>query len=245
MKKNIKITIEYDGTNYAGWQRQNNAITIQQKVEEAIAKITGNHIEVIGCSRTDAGVHAKGFVGNFITDSTIPPEKFKYAINNKLPGDIVILKSEEVPLDFHSRYCSKGKTYTYTILNRNERPAINRNYLYQVSNLLNLDLMIEGSKYFLGKHHFDSFRKLGSSVKSTERTIHSINIKKEGEYIVVEITGDGFLYNMVRIMVGTLIKVGTGKISPADISNIIIAKDRSMAGKAVPAQGLCLRKVLY
>ncbi|MGY0373493.1 tRNA pseudouridine(38-40) synthase TruA [Clostridium sp. JNZ J1-5] len=245
MKKNIKITIEYDGTNYAGWQKQKNAITIQQKVEEAIAEVTGNHIEVIGCSRTDAGVHAKGFVGNFITDSTIPPEKFKYAINNKLPDDIVILKSEEVPLSFHSRYCSKGKTYVYTILNRNERPVINKNYVYQVSNLLDLDLMTEGSKHFLGKHYFDSFRKSGSSVKSTERTIYSIDIKKEGEYITIKVTGDGFLYNMVRIMVGTLIEVGIGKIPPTDISNIIIAKDRARAGKSVPPQGLCLHKVFY
>ncbi|MEA4827695.1 MAG: tRNA pseudouridine(38-40) synthase TruA [Clostridium sp.] len=245
MKKNIKITIEYDGTNYAGWQKQKNAITIQQKVEEAIAEVTGNHIEVIGCSRTDAGVHAKGFVGNFITDSTIPPEKFKYAINNKLPDDIVILKSEEVPLSFHSRYCSKGKTYVYTILNRNERPVINKNYVYQVSNLLDLDLMTEGSKHFLGKHYFDSFRKSGSSVKSTERTIYSIDIKKEGEYITIKVTGDGFLYNMVRIMVGTLIEVGIGKIPPTDISNIIRAKDRARAGKSVPPQGLCLHKVFY
>ena len=245
MKKNIKLTIEYDGKNYSGWQRQNNAMTIQQKVEEVISEITREDIEIIGCSRTDSGVHATGFVGNFITESKIPPEKFKLAINQKLPIDIVILKSEEVPLDFHSRYHSKGKTYVYTILNRKEAPAINRDYVYHFNKDLDIHPMVEASKYFIGTHEFDSFRNTGSSVQSTERTIYSLNVDKDEQYIKIRVTGDGFLYNMVRIMVGTLLEVGIGKISPEAIKDILLAKDRNRAGRSVPPQGLCLEQVYY
>lgn len=245
MIKNIKIIVEFDGTNYAGWQRQKNAITIQQKIEDAIKEITKEEIEVIGSSRTDAGVHAKGFVANFFTESNIPPEKFKYAINAKLPKDIVILHSEEVSQDFHARYSSKGKMYIYTVLNRKDRAAINRNYIYNFQGELDLDSMIEASKYFLGTHEFDSFRKKGSSVKTTRRTIYCLDILKNNEEIKCIISGDGFLYNMVRIIVGTLLEVGINKIKPQDIKDIILAKDRTKAGKSVPASGLCLEEVFY
>ncbi|MCY6371525.1 tRNA pseudouridine(38-40) synthase TruA [Clostridium ganghwense] len=245
MRRNIKIIIEYDGANYAGWQRQKNAVTIQQKIEEAIKEITKEDIQVTGSSRTDAGVHAKGFVGNFFTKSSIPAEKFKYAINTKLPQDIVILRSEEVLEEFHARYSSKGKKYVYTVLNRKERAAISRNYVYSFHKELNLNLMLEGSKYFLGTHEFDSFRKKGSSVKTTIRTIYELDIIKNEDQIQFIVSGDGFLYNMVRIIVGTLLDVGICKINPNDINEIILAKDRSKAGKAVPANGLCLEEVFY
>lgn len=245
MKKNIKLIIEYDGKNYSGWQRQKNVMTIQQKLEDVISEITRENIEVIGCSRTDAGVHAKAFVGNFITESTIPSEKFKLAINQKLPKDIVILNSEKVDLEFHSRFHSKGKTYLYNILNRQERPVINRDYAYHFNKVLDIDSMIEGSKYFLGTHEFDSFKSTGSSVQSTERTIYNLDIYKDEQNIKIQVTGDGFLYNMVRIIVGTLLDIGIGKISPEAIKDIIIAKDRTKAGRVVPAHGLYLQQVYY
>lgn len=245
MKRNIKLLIEYDGTNYAGWQRQKNAVTIQQVLEKTIKKITKEDIEVIGCSRTDAGVHAKGFVANFFTDSTIPGNRFKYAINSKLPDDIVIISSEETNFEFHSRYNSTGKTYSYTVINKEERLAIGRNYALGFNRNLDIALMKEASKYFLGTHEFDSFRKKGSSVKTTRRTIYSLDIKQVDGKIVFTVCGDGFLYNMVRIMVGTLLNVGVGKIEPEYIKYILLAKDRTKAGKAVPANGLCLEQVLF
>ncbi|QGU96463.1 tRNA pseudouridine(38-40) synthase TruA [Clostridium bovifaecis] len=246
MKKNIKLTIEYDGTNYSGWQRQKHSITIQQKLEEAISSITGEYCEVIGSSRTDAGVHARGFVGNFITKSNVPPAKFKYAINSKLPKDIVIRSSEEVPLEFHSRFDSKGKKYIYTVLNREEPPTIQRNYVYHFSKKLDVNSMRQGSKFFIGAHEFDSFyKKSGSTVKSTLRTIYYCDVEAENDLIQFTVIGSGFLYNMVRIMVGTLIEVGIGKIEPRDIEKILLAKNREKAGKSLPPQGLCLHEVLY
>ena len=245
MEKNIKLIIEYDGTNYAGWQRQNNAITVQGTLEEVLEKLLGRNIKVTGCSRTDSGVHAKGFVCNFVTESTIPPSRIKYAINNLLPNDIVILDSSEVPIDFHSRYNCIKKTYTYTILNRENPAAINRNYVYHFNRLLNIELMKKGSEFLIGTHEFDSFRNVGSSVKTTTRTIYSIVIDQQEDYVKFSITGNGFLYNMVRIIVGTLLNVGSGKILPESVKEILLAKDRSKAGMSLPAQGLCLEKIYY
>ncbi|WP_052221492.1 tRNA pseudouridine(38-40) synthase TruA [Clostridium homopropionicum] len=245
LKKNFKLVIEYDGTNYAGWQRQNNAITVQKILEEVLEKLTGRNINVIGCSRTDSGVHARGFICNFVTETTIPPSKIKYAINNLLPNDIVILDSSEVPINFHSRYNCIKKTYTYTILNREEPAAINRNYVYHFKRPLDIDLMKKGSEFLIGTHEFDSFRKIGSSVKTTTRTIYSIDIEKQEYYIKFNITGNGFLYNMVRIIVGTLLDVGVGKMTPESVKEILLAKDRSKAGMSLPAQGLCLEKIYY
>ncbi len=243
--KNVKLTIEYDGTNYCGWQKQNNEKTIQEEIEKAIYKAVGEVVEVIGSSRTDAGVHARGMVANFKTNATIPFDKFKYAINDKLPDDIAIIESEEVSNDFHARYDSKGKTYCYSIINRQQKPAIGRNYVYHFKWDLDIEKMKEACKYFIGKHDFKGFRSLGSSVKTTERTIKELYIESEGEKINIFITADGFLYNMVRIIVGTLLKVGSGKILVEDIEKIILSGDRKKAGPCVPAQGLILEKVYY
>ncbi|MEW8955367.1 tRNA pseudouridine(38-40) synthase TruA [Clostridium sp.] len=244
--RNIKLILEYDGTNYRGWQKQKDGRTVQGQVEKAIREVTKeDDIEVIGCSRTDSGVHSRAYTANFKTNSSIPGEKFLYAINNKLPKDIVVIFSEEVEEDFHSRYDSKGKTYCYTILNRRVPSAIHRNYVYLVKEDLDLDLIIEGSKYFEGTHDFEAFRTLGSSVKTTVRTIHKVSIEKEKDIIKIYVTGDGFLYNMVRIMVGTLIEVGRKKIKPNDIKNIIEKKDRILAGIVVPPMGLELLEVFY
>ncbi|MBS5986456.1 tRNA pseudouridine(38-40) synthase TruA [Clostridium sp.] len=243
--RNIKLTIEYDGTSYGGWQKQKNNRTIQQCIEEAIKLLTGEEVELIGSSRTDAGVHAKGMVANFITNSQIPADKFREAINTKLPDDIGIIKSEEVDKNFHSRYDSKGKTYCYTLVNRYEKVCIGRNYVYQVREELNYDLMKEAAKYFLGKHDFKAFKTNGSSVKTSVRTISGLELELKDDVIKIFVSADGFLYNMVRIIVGTLIEVGKGKIKPEDIESIIRNGDRSNAGPCVPPNGLVLEKVFY
>lgn len=246
MNRNIKLLIEYDGTNYSGWQKQKiNSNTIQEAIERSIKKITKEDLELIGCSRTDAGVHAKGFVANFFTSSNISGEKFKYAINSKLPEDIIIIDSEEVDLQFHSRYSCKSKRYIYKILNRQLPSPIERNYTHHVSKELDIISMNEAAKYFIGTHDFTSFKNIGSSVKTSVRTIMDAQVFKQGENIIFSITGDGFLYNMIRIITGTLIQVGMGKKNPQDIIDILAAKDRQKAGKAAPAKGLYLDKVFY
>ncbi|MDP4147313.1 MAG: tRNA pseudouridine(38-40) synthase TruA [Bacillota bacterium] len=243
--KNIRLIIEYDGTQYCGWQRQNNGMSIQQVIEEAIKQITNEQVKLIGSSRTDAGVHAKGFVANFVTNSKIPSERFKNAINAKLPEDIVIIDSSEVEESFHARYSAKGKKYSYSVLNRPIAAAICRAYTCQHKGLLNCEAMREGAKAFIGTHDFSAFKSSGSSVKTTVRTIYELEIVKHEDNIMFYVSGDGFLYNMVRIIVGTLLEVGSGKIKPIDIVDIIDSKDRDRAGKCVPAKGLCLEKVYY
>jgi tRNA pseudouridine38-40 synthase len=243
--RNIKLTIEYDGTNYAGWQRQKNAATVQQKLEEAIKKLTGEPIEVIGSSRTDAGVHARGFAANFLTSSSIPSSSFREAINSKLSDDIVVLESEEVQSEFHARYSCTGKQYSYTILNRIQPCALERNYVYHYKRELDFDSMKKACSYYIGKHDFAAFRSTGSSVKTSTRTVHRAWLEKHGEKIIFYVEADGFLYNMVRIMIGTLIDVGISKLFPENIAEIIESKDRNMAGNTAPARGLCLEAVYY
>ncbi|MGO5064305.1 tRNA pseudouridine(38-40) synthase TruA [Clostridium sporogenes] len=245
--KNIKLKLEYDGTNYNGWQKQKNDrfITLQGTLEKVIGDVTKEKVEIIGTSRTDSGVHAKGYVCNFFTNTKIPSKNLKRVINNNLPKDIVVLSSEEVSSEFHSRFCSKGKTYEYTILNSSQPIAIGRNYIFQFKDKLNIDNMKIASKYFIGTHDFSAFQTKGSSVKTSVRTISKFEINKSDDFIKFIITGDGFLYNMVRIMVGTLIQIGINKREPESIKYIIKSKDRTKAGKCVPSSGLCLKEVFY
>ena len=243
--RNIKLTIEYDGTRYYGWQRQPIGNTIQQEVEKAISKVIKEYVEVIGSSRTDSGVHAKGYVANFKTNVKMPAEKFRDAINCKLPRNIVIIKSEEVDLDFHARYSSKGKTYCYTILNREYPCAIDKDYVYYYRWKLNVEEMKKACKYFLGTHDFKAFQTPGGSVKTSIRTISDLHIETNVDKIKIYISADGFLYNMVRIIVGTLILVGSNKIKEDFVKNIIESGVRQNAGKCAPANGLCLEKVFY
>lgn len=243
--RNIKLVIEYDGTNYFGWQKQKVGKTLQGVIEDAISKATGEEIEVFGSSRTDSGVHARGYVANFKTNATIPGSKFRDAINNKLPDDIVILESSEEDLEFHARYNSKGKTYTYTILNSDIPTAIGKNYAYHVRGKFDIEKMKETCKYFVGTHDFKAFKSDGSSVKTTVRTISDLHIKIDKNYIKFFITGDGFLYNMVRIIVGTLLQVGRGTKTPLDVKNTIDNQDRKGVGMCVPALGLVLEEVFY
>ncbi len=243
--KNIKLILEYDGTNYMGWQKQPKGETIQGTVENAISKITGEKVEVIGCSRTDSKVHAKGYVCNFKTSSNIPVEKFREALNHVLPEDISVIKSSQVHDDFHARYDSKGKMYCYTILNAEVRMPICRNFSYHYKKSLDIGKMKDAAKFFIGTHDFEAFRNIGSSVKTTTRTISKVDIVKNEHYIKVYIAADGFLYNMARIMIGTLIDAGNGKIKAEDIPKIILSRDRKKAGKTCSPQGLCLIEVYY
>jgi tRNA pseudouridine38-40 synthase len=243
--RNIKLTIEYDGTNYVGWQKQINGIGIQDKIEEAIFEITGENVKLIGSGRTDSKVHAKGQVANFRTNSKISEEKFKYALNTKLPWDIAIIESEEVDWNFHSRYDAIGKEYSYLIYNSATRSPLYRNYSYHVSYLLNFEKMLDGKKYFLGTHDFLSFAGSKNILEDTHRTINHINLKHKENFIKLNIEGNGFLYNMVRIIAGTLIDIGRGKIRPEDIPYIMERRDRKFAGHTAAPQGLYLEKVYY
>lgn len=243
--RNIKLTIEYDGKGFNGWQKQPNKLNIQGNIEKVISEITKEEIELIGSGRTDAGVHAIGQVANFKTNSNIPIEKFAIAINSRLKKSIIIKKAEEVPERFHSRYNCKKKTYRYIINNSDMGSAIYRNLEYNIKMPLNLENMKKASKYFEGEHDFSAFKASGTSSKSSVRTIYSADVKKENERIIIELTGNGFLYNMVRIISGTLVEVGLGKIRPEEIKDIIDSKNRQMAGKTLPPYGLYLVEVNY
>ena len=244
--RNIKIVIEYDGTKYNGWQSQKNGVGIQEMITNAIHQVTGEDIKINGSGRTDAGVHAIGQTANFLTESSIPAVKFPVAINSFLPKDIVIKSAEDMDKDFHARYSVKGKKYMYVLNNSKLRSALDFYREYHMGQELDYKKMKKASEFFEGTHDFRGFMASGSSVKDTIRTISKVQLKKrEDGRIIFCFTGDGFLYNMVRIMVGTLIDVGIGKINPEEIPDIIKSKDRKRAGKTVPAQGLYLMEVYY
>lgn len=243
--RNIKLLLEYDGTNYHGWQRQNNGITIQECIENSLFRITGEKTSVIGCGRTDAKVHALEYVCNFFTNSKIPTERFPYALNSLLPRDIIVLRAFEAEKEFHSRFSAREKIYIYKILNNKFGSVFKINHSLHVSQKLAVEKMQRAAKYFLGEHDFVAFMATGGKVKSTIRTIYYLNIIEKDDNIEIEISANGFLYNMVRIIVGTLIYVGIGKISPEEIIDIIKSKDRKKAGITVMPQGLYLKKVIY
>lgn len=243
--RNIKLTIEYDGKPYNGWQKQPNKPNIQGEIERAIYNITKEEVDLIGSGRTDAGVHALGQVANFKTNSNIPIEKLALAINSQLKNSIIIKKAEEVDERFHSRYNAKHKTYRYIINNSPCGTAIYRNLEYCFPIKLDVSKMQEAAKYFEGEHDFKAFKSSGTSAKNSVRTIYNASVKQEGEKIIIELTGNGFLYNMVRIISGTLLDVGLQKIKPEEIKNIIEEKDRQKAGKTLPAHGLYLVEVKY
>ena len=243
--RNIKLTIEYDGKCYNGWQKQPNKLNIQGEIERAIYNITKEEVNLIGSGRTDAGVHALGQVANFKTNSEIPIEKLPLAINSQLKNSIVIKEAEEVDERFHSRYNAKHKTYRYIINNSKCGTAIYRNLEYSYPFKLDAEKMKRASKYFEGEHDFKAFKSSGTSSKNSVRTIYKAIVKQEGEKIIIELTGNGFLYNMVRIISGTLLDVGLGKIRAEEIPEIIESKDRQRAGKTLPAHGLYLVEVKY
>ena len=243
--KRIKLTIAYDGTNYCGWQVQPNGITVEEVVNKALKKLTGEDIRVIGASRTDSGVHALGNVAVFDTHTTIPPERISYALNQRLPEDIVIVKSEEVAEDFHPRYCDCSKTYEYHILNTRIPIPTKRLTNYFVSYDLDVEKMRKAAGYLIGEHDFVSFCNVRTDVEDTVRTVTELEILKDGEEITIRISGNGFLYNMVRIIVGTLIRVGRGFYEPEKVKEILEAKDRKAAGVTAPPHGLILAEIRY
>ena len=244
--RNIKLTIEYDGKDFNGWQKQPNKLNIQGTIEQAIERITGKKVDLNASGRTDAGVHAYGQVANFKTNSNIPIEKIPIAINSNIKKSIVIKSAEEVEERFHSRLNCKRKTYRYVINNSKYGTAIYRNLETHIPQKLNVEKMKQAVKYFEGEHDFKAFKASGTSSKSSVRTIYKAEIiEKENERIYIELTGNGFLYNMVRIIAGTLVEVGLEKIEPEDIKEIIKSKKRENAGKTLPPQGLYLLKVEY
>ncbi|MDF2839935.1 MAG: tRNA pseudouridine synthase [Clostridia bacterium] len=245
--RNIMLIIEYEGTNYCGWQSQKNVISIQETIEAALEKITGSRPIIYGSGRTDKGVHALGQTANFFTESKIHAEKFAFALNAVLPRDIVIKTSYEVDMNFHARYHAKSKKYTYLILNSRQPTALYRNLAYHVSycDKLNIDEMRRASQHFLGTHDFTAFMATGSSIRSTVRTIYDINIIEDEDFIKLTYHGNGFLYNMVRIISGTILFAAIGKIDSNEIPKTIATKDRTKVGKTLPAHGLYLEKVLY
>lgn len=243
--KNIKLLIEYRGTDYSGWQRQDNVVTIQETMEEALGKLTGEDIKLIASGRTDKGVHAIGQVANFKTKSIIPGENYKLALQEYLPDDISISESEEVDLVFHSRFDAIGKIYRYKVYNGKLPRALYKDFYYHYSYDLDLEKIIEASNYLIGTHDFKSFMGRDCSARNTIRTINSISVESHGDIIEFIVNGHSFLRFMVRILVGTLLQIGAGKIGIEELSDIIDGKRREYAGITAPAHGLYLEKVFY
>lgn len=255
MTRRILLQVAYDGTNYHGWQLQPNAATIEGELNRALCALTGEEIVVTGASRTDAGVHALGNVAVFDTTSRIPAEKFSYALNQRLPEDIVIQSSKQVADDFHPRHCDCRKTYEYDILNRTFPLPAYRNTAYFLYGTLNIEAMRRACQAFLGEHDFASFCAAGAQVQTTVRTIYSLEVEcrpltgantgSADQLLTIRVKGNGFLYNMVRIIAGTLVEVGRGHIKPEEVAGIIAAKDRAKAGPTAPARGLRLVEIEY
>lgn len=243
--RTIKCTVRYDGTRYHGWQIQENALTIQEVLERALGEILGARPKIVGCGRTDTGVHAKAYVFHFQSDTAIPAEKLPYALNSKLPPDIVCFAAEDVPPEFHAKKSAVKKRYTYYI-HQAEFPdpfLEHRAWFYRYP--LDVEKMRQAARAFLGTHDFIGFASAGFTVKTTVRTIYALEVCKQGDLIQIDVTGNGFLYNMVRIIAGTLVFVGTGKLSPAAMPDIIASGDRTRAGITAPACGLYLSEVFY
>ena len=256
MERNVLIRIEYDGTNFQGWQKQPEGRTVQGEIEYVLKFIAGEEVLIHGTSRTDAGVHALGQCASFLWSSNMPVEKLPEVMNRRFgvggsgrsgaEGDIKILSAEVMPEGFHARYDCKGKTYRYVIDKGND--IFNRNYAYQFPEASELDLrrMREAAEHIIGTHDFKCFETAGGTPRETTvRTISELTISEHEDRIFIEITGDGFLYNMVRIIVGTLVEVGLGKKEPAELATIIESKDRSNAGFTAPPQGLYLKEIYF
>lgn len=242
--RNIKLTLAYDGTNYHGFQLQSNAVTVQEKLEEALQTVFGSPIRITAASRTDAGVHALGQVINFRTDSRIPAERIPYALNSVLPDDIVITAASEMPADFHARFSAKSKVYCYFIDRAPHPQVLTRHYAYHIRYPLDVGLMQKAAATMVGRHDFRSFMASGSNVTSTVRHLKRLEVKECNDYIKITAEADGFLYNMVRIITGTLLEVGCGK-RDYNLEPVIKACSREAAGPTAPPRGLVLREVKY
>jgi tRNA pseudouridine38-40 synthase len=244
--RNLRITVEYDGSRYKGWQKQKEGIpTIQDKIEKVLSKMTGEDIQVVGCGRTDSGVHAENYVANFHTESKHSVDAMLDYLYEYLPEDIVVKDMKDVSERFHARYKVKSKTYVYRINNNRFRNVFNRRYVYHSDVKLDLDKMREAAEVLIGTHDFQSFTSLKPGTKSTIRTLNYINITENDGLVEIEVNGNSFLLNMVRIIVGTLMDAGKGKMKPEDVERILNEKRRSEAGPIAQAKGLFLKSIEY
>ncbi|HEY8463897.1 MAG TPA: tRNA pseudouridine(38-40) synthase TruA [Bacillota bacterium] len=245
-ERNLKLTIAYEGTHFAGFQKQaGNLRTVQAVLEQAVRQISGETVKLIGAGRTDSGVHARGQVVNFRSQSRLAAGQWLKALNAVLPEDLVVTDIVEVAPDFHARYSARSKTYSYRIYNAPLRPVFNRNFVYFYRQELDWEKMQKAARLLVGRYDFRSFQAAGSAVKSTVRTVNFCCLNKSGPELLVMINADGFLYHMVRNIVGTLILVGNGKMAVSQFEQVRDQRDRSYAGPTAPARGLCLEEVIY
>ena len=241
----VLLRVAYDGTNYCGWQIQPNAVTVEGELQKALVHLFGENTSMTGASRTDAGVHAFGNVAVIDVETRIPVEKIPYALNAGLPSYIKVVQAVRVADDFHPRHTDCVKKYRYSIWNDTFENPMERLYCHFVYGNIDIEKMNEAAKYIVGTHDFTSFCSAGSQVEQKVRTIYSLEVKKNGNRIEIEVTGNGFLYNMVRIIAGTLLQVGQGSLEPAELEKIIDGKDRQLAGPTAPARGLALVEINY
>jgi tRNA pseudouridine38-40 synthase len=243
--RNLKLTICYDGTRYCGWQSQTNGLAIQDVIQDAIKKITRQRVNVVGSGRTDAGVHAQAQVANFKTKSKIPHKKLQMALNSMLPKDIAITYIEEASPKFNAQKSAKSKLYRYTIMNNFYMDPLVRHFAAKCFYSLDINLMRKAAKQIIGRHDFKAFQAAGSDEKNTVRTVKNISINKNGDLIYIDVEANGFLYNMVRNIIGTLVEVGRGKFEVSRVKEILAKRDRRFCGPTMPAKGLCMIKVRY
>lgn len=241
----IKIVLSYDGTDFCGWQRQTNGVSVQQTVENAVFDLTGEKVTVTASGRTDAGVHAAGQVAHFDTNANIPPEKFYKALNTFLPDSVKVLSSEKVADNFNARKSAKRKTYEYSLYLSDTEQPLKERYATRVYGDIDIEKMRSAAKLLEGEHDFKAFSATGSSVKTTVRTVYGVGIEQNGIDIKIRVTGNGFLYNMVRIIAGALVKAGKGELFESDIIKALKTGERNLLGETLPAKGLCLLKAEY
>jgi len=243
--RNIKLNLEYDGTNYQGWQVQPDVPTVQGALERAVRRITGEEVRVTGAGRTDAGVHALGQAAHFVISNPMPVDRLRSALNAVLPEDVVVREAEEADNDFHARYSAKGKWYRYTIFNRPSPPALDRGTALHVHYPLDVPAMKRAARELVGTFDFSSFACNTGEEENPVRTVTRIDIRKEGDYITIDLEAISFLYKMARSIVGTLLDVGRGKMRPEEMREALLARERGKAGATAPARGLCLMRVDY
>ena len=243
--RNIALRLSYDGTSYHGWQVQKSEVSVAETLETALTKICGHPVKTVGCGRTDAGVHALRYCANFRTESTIPIGRFPLAVNSRLPADIAVTDAVEAPEDFNAIGSCIKKEYIYKILNRNIRDPFLENRVCFYPQHLDLERMQAAARAFEGRHDFRAVRSLGTETKTTVRTVHWCRAEKDGDLITVSICADGFLYNMCRAMVGTMVYASYGKLEPEDIPALLAAGDRRLTGPTMPPQGLYLNRIWY
>jgi tRNA pseudouridine38-40 synthase len=243
--KTIRLTIEYDGTNYAGWQIQPNGLTVQEVLESALAKVLGENVRLISSGRTDAGVHARGMVAHFATARDLPPAAFREGVNRHLPYDVAVREAVEVPADFHARFSARGKWYRYALYLGPVRSPLAARTSWHIRSALDVEAMAAGAAAFVGSHDFAAFRSSACEAKTTVRTIFSVDLVRKGDLLRIEVKGTGYLKNMVRVMVGTLVEIGLGKRPADDVAQLLGEGCRQRAGRTAPPQGLCLMEVWY